>query len=54
VTIALTEAVALFGFVFTFIGGPVWIYDAGAAFALIRFWTAAARPDRRSRATKRR
>jgi hypothetical protein len=38
-TIAMTEAVALFAFVFTFIGGPAWIYDVGGAFALIRFWT---------------
>lgn len=38
-TIALTEFVALFAFVFTFIGGPAWIYDVGGAFAQVRFWT---------------
>jgi F0F1-type ATP synthase membrane subunit c/vacuolar-type H+-ATPase subunit K len=38
-TIALTEAVALFGFVFTFIGGPAWTFDAGAVFAILRLWT---------------
>jgi F0F1-type ATP synthase membrane subunit c/vacuolar-type H+-ATPase subunit K len=37
--IAYTESVALFGFVFAFIGGPTWIYYVGAAFALFRFWT---------------
>jgi hypothetical protein len=39
VTIAFTEQVALFGFVFAFIGGPKLIYDLGAAFALLRLWT---------------
>lgn len=38
-TIASCESVALFGFVFAFIGAPTWIYDLGAAFALSRFWT---------------
>lgn len=38
-TIALTEAVALFGFVLTFIAGPVWTFDATAAFAILRLWT---------------
>jgi hypothetical protein len=38
-TIAITEAVALFGFVLTFDFGPAWTYYAGGAFALIRFWT---------------
>jgi hypothetical protein len=33
------EAVALFGFIFTFIGGPVWTFDAAAAFAILRLWT---------------
>jgi hypothetical protein len=37
--IAFSELVALFGFVSAFIGGPIWIYDVGAAFALFRFWT---------------
>jgi F0F1-type ATP synthase membrane subunit c/vacuolar-type H+-ATPase subunit K len=37
VTIAFSESVALFAFVFAFIGAPTWIYDAGAAFALVRF-----------------
>jgi hypothetical protein len=41
-TIGFTEYVALFAFVFTFLGGPAWIYDAGGAFALIRFWTTSA------------
>jgi F0F1-type ATP synthase membrane subunit c/vacuolar-type H+-ATPase subunit K len=39
--IAFSESVALFAFVFTFIGGPRWIYDVGGAFALFRFWTVA-------------
>jgi F0F1-type ATP synthase membrane subunit c/vacuolar-type H+-ATPase subunit K len=37
--LALAESVALFGFVFAFIGGGKWIYYAGAAFTLARFWT---------------
>ena len=37
--IAFAQCVALFGFVFAFIGGPKWVYDAGAAFSLVRFWT---------------
>jgi hypothetical protein len=37
--VAFAETVALFAFVFAFIGGPGWIYYAGAAFTLIRFWT---------------
>jgi hypothetical protein len=41
-TIAMTEFVALFAFVFTFIGGLAWIYDAGGTFTLIRFWTTSA------------
>jgi F0F1-type ATP synthase membrane subunit c/vacuolar-type H+-ATPase subunit K len=41
VTIALSESVALLGFVFAFIGGPRWIYEAGGAFTLFRFWTVA-------------
>jgi hypothetical protein len=41
-TIAMTEYVALFAFVFTFIGSPAWIYDAGGTFTLIRFWTTSA------------
>lgn len=39
--IACSETVALFGFVFSFIGGPVWIYHLAAAFSLYRFWTVA-------------
>jgi F0F1-type ATP synthase membrane subunit c/vacuolar-type H+-ATPase subunit K len=42
VRVAFAESVALFGFVFAFAGGPVWIYYVGAAFALVRFWTAIA------------
>ena len=38
-TIAVTEAVALLGFVFTFIGAPAWTFDAGAVFAILRLWT---------------
>jgi hypothetical protein len=41
-TIALTEYVALFAFVFTFLGSPAWLYDAAAVFVLIRFWTTSA------------
>jgi hypothetical protein len=37
--IAFAQCVALFGFVFAFIGGPKWVYDAGAVFSLVRFWT---------------
>ena len=40
--IAFAETVALFGFVFAFIGAARWIYYLGAAFSLIRFWTVAA------------
>jgi F0F1-type ATP synthase membrane subunit c/vacuolar-type H+-ATPase subunit K len=47
VAIGLAESVALLGFVFAFIGGPRWIYDAGAAFSLFRFWTVA--PPTRTR-----
>jgi F0F1-type ATP synthase membrane subunit c/vacuolar-type H+-ATPase subunit K len=39
--IALSESVALFAFVFTFIGGPRWIYYVGGAFSIYRFWTVA-------------
>ena len=38
-TIAFSQSVALFGFVFAFTGAPVWIYDLTALFALFRFWT---------------
>jgi len=38
-TIAFSQSVALFGFVFAFIGAQTWIYDVAAAFALFRFWT---------------
>jgi hypothetical protein len=37
--IAFAEAVALFGFVFSFIGGPRWIYYPAAVFTLVVFWT---------------
>ena len=37
--VAFAETVALFGFVFAFSGGAIWIYYAGAAFTLTRFWT---------------
>jgi hypothetical protein len=37
--VAFAQSVALFGFTFTFIGGSIWIYYAGAAFTLGRFWT---------------
>jgi hypothetical protein len=40
--LAFAESVALFAFVFTFIGAPVWIYFVGAAFTLWQFWTTAA------------
>jgi F0F1-type ATP synthase membrane subunit c/vacuolar-type H+-ATPase subunit K len=40
--IAFAETVALFAFVFVFIGAAKWIYAAGAAVALFRFWTSAA------------
>ena len=40
--IALAESVGLFGFTFAFIGGGKWLYYAGAAFTLFRFWTHAA------------
>jgi F0F1-type ATP synthase membrane subunit c/vacuolar-type H+-ATPase subunit K len=39
VQVALAESVAMVGFLFAFLGGPRWIYFAGAAFALVRFWT---------------
>jgi F0F1-type ATP synthase membrane subunit c/vacuolar-type H+-ATPase subunit K len=42
VNIAVNEAVVLFGFVFTLIGGPAWIYLVGAAFSLDRLWTVVA------------
>jgi hypothetical protein len=37
--VAFAQTVALFGFTFAFIGGSIWIYYAGAVFALVRFWT---------------
>jgi hypothetical protein len=40
-TISFNQSVALFAFVFTFLGGPAWLYDAAAVFILIRFWTSA-------------
>jgi hypothetical protein len=39
VRVALAETVAMFAFVFSFSGGPTWLYYVGAAFTLIRFWT---------------
>jgi F0F1-type ATP synthase membrane subunit c/vacuolar-type H+-ATPase subunit K len=47
IRIAFAEAVALFGFVFQFTGGPRWIYYPAGAFALLVFWTRAA-PTRRA------
>jgi hypothetical protein len=47
VRVAFAETVAMFAFVITFIGGPVWTYDAGAAFTRLRLWTVAA-PTRRA------
>ena len=47
VRVAFAEAVALFGFVFTFQSETRWIYYVGAAFALVRFWTGIA-PTRSS------
>jgi hypothetical protein len=40
--IAFAESVALVAFAGSFSGGPSWIYFAGAAFTLLRFWTIAA------------
>ncbi len=40
--IAFAEAVALFAFVFAFIGAATWVYDVGAVITLISFWTRAA------------
>jgi hypothetical protein len=37
--IAVSESVALFAFLFTFIGAPKWTYDVGAAFSLWQLWT---------------
>jgi hypothetical protein len=37
--VACAEAVAMAGFVFAVIGGGEWLYVAGAAFALYRFWS---------------
>lgn len=37
--VAFAQSVALFGFVFAFIGGGAVTYYAGAAFALYRYWT---------------
>lgn len=45
--IAFAESIAMFAFVFTFIGAVKWIYFVGGAIALVRFWTAAA-PTRAS------
>jgi F0F1-type ATP synthase membrane subunit c/vacuolar-type H+-ATPase subunit K len=39
VRIAFGESVALLAFVFTFIGGPKWIYYVGAAITLVYFWS---------------
>jgi hypothetical protein len=36
--VAFAEMVALFGFTFAFVGRSIWIYYAGAAFTLVRFW----------------
>ncbi len=40
--IAFAETVALFGFVFVFIGAARWTYYAAAAVSLFPFWTSAA------------
>jgi hypothetical protein len=40
--IAFAQSVALFGFVFAFIGAPFWVYYLGAAFTLACFWIVAA------------
>ena len=40
--VAFAETVALFGFVRAFHGGTMWVYSAGAAFTLARFWTVVA------------
>ena len=40
--VALADSVAVFGFVFAFIGAGLWIYYPAGAFALIRIWTTAA------------
>ena len=45
--LALVSGVALMGFTFAVVGGPVWIYFAGAAFAVVRMWTGIA-PSRRT------
>jgi hypothetical protein len=34
----LAESAALFGFVGVFIGGSLWIYLVGLAFAVVAFW----------------
>src|SRR5262249_17440946 len=47
--IAFSQSVALFGFVFAFIGAQTWIYDLAAAFALVRFWTVEPPTPRRLR-----
>jgi F0F1-type ATP synthase membrane subunit c/vacuolar-type H+-ATPase subunit K len=40
--IAFPESIALFGFVFVFIGAARWIYYVAAAVTLLCFWTGAA------------
>jgi F0F1-type ATP synthase membrane subunit c/vacuolar-type H+-ATPase subunit K len=40
--VAWAEVVALFGFVFVFIGAATWIYYVGAAMTLALFWLRAA------------
>jgi hypothetical protein len=40
--IAFAETIALFGFVFVFIGAARWIYYVAAGVSLLRYWTSAA------------
>jgi F0F1-type ATP synthase membrane subunit c/vacuolar-type H+-ATPase subunit K len=42
VRIALAEGIALFAFVASFQGAPMWIYYVGGAVTLVRLWTHAA------------
>lgn len=44
---AFGESVAVLAFVFTFVGGPKWIYDVGAVITLTYFWSRVA-PARRA------
>lgn len=40
--VAFSESIALFAFVFVFIGAALWIYYAAALVALFQFWSRAA------------